>query len=175
LHPDLQIDWLAQDPVTRVLEACGETIHPASAELAPEASGVDAEAGEHELHAFQMLRRLDEIFAANFMVFLDLVRDEPFDLWLADEAWELDYFLHENPELKTAPYVWLTDFVGVLPMPEGGEREAFLATDWNAQMVEHVARNPPGIQRIKKAGERFHHEPIIGKLTCVQLLARQGE
>jgi UDP:flavonoid glycosyltransferase YjiC (YdhE family) len=89
-----------------------------------------------------MLRRLDEIFAANFMVFHDLVREEPFDLWIADEAWEVDYFLHENPELKTAPYVWLTDFVGVLPMDEGGEREAFLAADWNAQMVEHIRRHP---------------------------------
>jgi hypothetical protein len=29
VHPDLQIDWLAQDPVTRVLEAEGERIHPA--------------------------------------------------------------------------------------------------------------------------------------------------
>ena len=89
-----------------------------------------------------MLRRLDEIFCANFMVFHDLVEEEPFDLWIADEAWEVDYFLHENPELKTAPYVWLTDFVGVLPMPGGGEREAFLAADTNAQMVEHVARHP---------------------------------
>jgi predicted glycosyltransferase len=89
-----------------------------------------------------MLRRLDEIFAANFMVFHDLVGDERFDLWIADEAWEVDYFLHENPELKTAPYVWLTDFVGIVPMVEGGTREAFLAADSNAQMVEHIARNP---------------------------------
>ncbi len=142
LEPDLQIHWLAQPPVTTLLEACGETIHPASADLAPEAAHVDAEAGEHSLHAFQMLRRLDEIFCANFMVFHDLVQNEPFDLWIADEAWEVDYFLHENPELKTAPYVWMSDFVGVLPMPEGGEREAFLAADYNAQMVEHVARHP---------------------------------
>ncbi len=142
LAPDLEVHWLAQPPVTSLLEACGEIVHPASAQLAPEAAGVDAECGEHELHAFQMLRRLDEIFCANFMVFDDLVRDEPFDVWIADEAWEVDYFLHENPELKTAPYVWLTDFVGVLPMPEGGEHEAFLAADWNAQMVEHIARNP---------------------------------
>jgi pimeloyl-ACP methyl ester carboxylesterase/predicted glycosyltransferase len=142
LAPELEVHWLAQSPVTTLLAACGETIHPASAALAPEAAGVDAEAGEHELNAFQMLRRLDEIFAANFMVFHDLVREEPFDLWIADEAWEVDYFLHENPELKTAPYVWLTDFVGVVPMPEGGDREASLAADWNAQMVEHVARNP---------------------------------
>ena len=142
LVPDLEIQWLAQPPVTTLLLSCGETIHPASAGLAPEAAHVDAEAGAHELHAFQMLRRLDEIFCANFMVFHDLARQDPFDLWIADEAWEIDYFLHENPELKTAPYVWLTDFVGVLPMEAGGEREAFLAADWNAQMVEHVARAP---------------------------------
>jgi pimeloyl-ACP methyl ester carboxylesterase/UDP:flavonoid glycosyltransferase YjiC (YdhE family) len=140
--PGLEVQWLAQPPVTTLLAACGETVHPASAALAPEAAGVDAEAGEHDLHAFQMLRRLDEIFCANFMVFHDLVEAEPFDLWIADEAWEVDHFLHENPELKTAPYVWLTDFVGVLPMPGGGEREALLAADTNAEMVEHVARKP---------------------------------
>jgi pimeloyl-ACP methyl ester carboxylesterase/UDP:flavonoid glycosyltransferase YjiC (YdhE family) len=140
--PGIDVQWLAQPPVTTLLEECGESIHPASAALASEAAGVDAEIGEHELHAFQMLRRLDEIFCANFMVFHDLVRDESFDVWIADEAWEVDYFLHENPELKTAPYVWLSDFVGVLPMPVGGEHEEFLAADYNAQMVEHIARHP---------------------------------
>jgi pimeloyl-ACP methyl ester carboxylesterase/predicted glycosyltransferase len=142
LEPELEIEWLAQPPLTTLLEACGERVHPASAQLAPEAAVVDARGRAHELHAFQMLRHLDEVFVANFMVFNDLVREQRFDLWIADEAWELDYFLHENPELKTAPYVWLTDFVGVKPMPDGGEREAFLAADTNAQMVEHVARNP---------------------------------
>src|SRR5215475_10315051 len=36
LHHDLEIDWLAQHPVTRVLEERGERIHPASAHLANE-------------------------------------------------------------------------------------------------------------------------------------------
>ena len=31
LHPDLQVDWLAQDPVTRLLAASGERVHPLSA------------------------------------------------------------------------------------------------------------------------------------------------
>ena len=44
---------------------------------------------------------MDEILLANFMVFHDLVRDEQYDLWIGDEAWELDYYLHENPEQKT--------------------------------------------------------------------------
>jgi len=142
LHPELEIDWLAQHPVTAVLEARGERIHPASAELASESAHIESESAEHDLHCFHAWRRMDEIMVANFMVFHDLVRDEPYDLWIGDEAWDLDYFLHENPELKTAAYVWLTDFVGWLPMPDGGEREAFLTADYNAEMIEQIARYP---------------------------------
>ena len=87
---------------------------------------------------------MDEILLANFMVFHDLVRDEHYDVWIGDEAWELDYYLHENPEQKRAAYVWLTDFVGWLPMPDGGEREAFVTADYNAEMIEHIARYPAG-------------------------------
>jgi pimeloyl-ACP methyl ester carboxylesterase/predicted glycosyltransferase len=142
LHPGLEIDWLAQDPVTRVLEAEGERVHPASAWLANESAHIEAESATHDLHAFQAIRRMDEILVANFMVFSDVVAEEPYDLWVGDEAWELDYFLHENPEHKRAAYVWLTDFVGWLPMADGGEREAFLTADYNAEMIAHIARFP---------------------------------
>jgi len=142
LRPDLEIDWLAQHPVTAVLEARGERIHPASAELANESGHIESESAEHDLHCFQAIRRMDEILLSNFMVFHDLVREHEYDLWIGDEAWELDYYLHENPELKQAAYVWLTDFVGWLPMADGGEREAFVTADYNAEMIEHIARFP---------------------------------
>jgi pimeloyl-ACP methyl ester carboxylesterase/predicted glycosyltransferase len=142
LEPELEIDWLAQDPVTRVLKACGERIHPASRLLANESAHIAAESHGHELNVFQAWRRMDEILLANFMVFHDVVRDESYDLWIGDEAWELDYYLHENPELKTAPFCFLTDFVGWLPLPEGGEDEARLTADYNAEMIEQIARFP---------------------------------
>jgi pimeloyl-ACP methyl ester carboxylesterase/predicted glycosyltransferase len=142
LHPDLEIDWLAQHPVTTVLAARGERVHPASRYLASESGHIESESAGHDLHAFQAVRRMDEILLANFMVFHDLVREEDYDLWIGDEAWELDYYLHENPEQKRAAYAWLTDFVGWLPMPSGGEREAFLTADYNAEMIEHIARYP---------------------------------
>ena len=69
---------------------------------------------------------MDEILLANYMVFHDVVRDDQYDLWIGDEAWELDYYLHENPEEKRAAYVWLTDFIGWLPMEDGAEHEAYL-------------------------------------------------
>ena len=46
---------------------------------------------------------MDEILAANFHVFHDVVEDEAHDLVVADEGWEIDHFLHENPKLKRAP------------------------------------------------------------------------
>jgi predicted glycosyltransferase len=142
LHPDLEIDWLAQHPVTNVLAARGEHVHPASAQLASEAGHIDHESAEHDLHAFQAIRRMDEILLANFMVFHDLARERDYDLWIGDESWELDYYLHENPEQKTAAYAWFTDFVGWLPMADGGPHEAFLTADYNAEMIEHIARFP---------------------------------
>ena len=142
LRPGLEVDWLAQPPLTTLLDERGERVHPASRHLASEAAHIDAESAEHDLHAFQSIRRMDEILVNNFMVFADLVEADEYDAWIGDEAWELDYFLHENPRLKRAPYVWLTDFVGWLPFPDGGDTEAALAADYNAEMVEQIARLP---------------------------------
>jgi pimeloyl-ACP methyl ester carboxylesterase/predicted glycosyltransferase len=142
LHPDIEVDWLAQHPVTAALEAAGERVHPASRELANESRHIESESAEHDLHCFQAWRRMDEILVANFMVFHDLVSEQHYDLWIADEGWEIDYYLHENPEQKRAAYVWLTDFVGWLPMADGGEHEAGLTADYNAEMIEHIARYP---------------------------------
>jgi pimeloyl-ACP methyl ester carboxylesterase/predicted glycosyltransferase len=142
LHPDLQVSWLAQDPVTRLLEASGETIHPLSSRLASESRHIELESGEHDLHAFQALRRMDEVLIANFMIFQDAVEDGNYDLVIADEAWDIDHFWHEHPELKKTALAWFTDFVGFLPMPEGGEHEAFLTGDYNAEMIEHIEHHP---------------------------------
>lgn len=142
LHPDLDVQWLAQHPVTAVLAEHGESVHPASALLAGESAHVESEAGEHDLHVFQAYRRMDEILVANFMVFHDLAAEEQYDLVVADEGWDIDYFLHENPELKRSPFAWLTDFVGWLPMPDGGAAEAALTADYNAEMIEQIARYP---------------------------------
>ena len=101
LRPDLEIDWLAQTPVTSVLETRGERIHPLSAELASESAHITAESSEHDLNAFQAIRRMDEILVANFMVFYDAVEGGEYDLVIGDEAWDIDHFLHENPELKS--------------------------------------------------------------------------
>jgi pimeloyl-ACP methyl ester carboxylesterase/predicted glycosyltransferase len=142
LYPDLSVDWLAQDPVTRLLEASNEHVHPLSARLASETRHIELESGEHELHCFQALRRMDEVLIKNFMTFQEAVEQGAYDLVIADEAWDIDHYWHEHPELKKAKLAWLTDFVGYVPMPSGGEHEALLTTDYNAEMIEHIERHP---------------------------------
>jgi pimeloyl-ACP methyl ester carboxylesterase/predicted glycosyltransferase len=142
LKEDLQIDWLAQDPVTRLLAAGGERIHPRSERLASESRHIELEAGEHELNAFQAIRRMDEVLINNFMIFQDAVDEGDYDLVIADEAWDIDHYWHEHPELKRAKLAWFTDFVGYLPMPDNGEHEAMLTADYNAEMIGHIERHP---------------------------------
>jgi pimeloyl-ACP methyl ester carboxylesterase/predicted glycosyltransferase len=142
LHPDLKVDWLAQDPVTRLLESNNEHVHPLSARLASETRHIELESGEHELHCFQALRRMDEVLIKNFMIFQDAVEQGAYDIVIADEAWDIDHYWHEHPELKKAKLAWLTDFVGYVPMPAGGEQEALLTADYNAEMIEHIEQHP---------------------------------
>jgi predicted glycosyltransferase len=141
LQPDLVIDWFTVDPAATYLEREGERVHPITRRLANESRHFEHMAGEHDLHAFFALRTMDEVMAHNFMTFCDLMDEEHYDLVIGDESWEVDYYYHENPELKRQPFVFLTDFVGCLPMGDD-EREALLCADRNADDLEHVARFP---------------------------------
>ena len=100
------------------------------------------ECAEHDLHCFQACGGWTRSWSPTSWSSTTSCTSEHYDLWIGDEAWEVDHYLHENPELKRAAYAWLTDFVGWLPMPEGGEREALLTADYNAEMIEHIARYP---------------------------------
>jgi pimeloyl-ACP methyl ester carboxylesterase/predicted glycosyltransferase len=142
LQPELEIDWFTVPPASTYLEREGERVHPATRQLANESRHFESLAGEHDLQAFFALRTMDEVMARNFLVFADLLAQEHYDIVVGDEAWEVDYHYHENPELKRQPFVFLTDFVGCLPMEEGNEREALLCADRNADDIEHVARYP---------------------------------
>jgi len=140
--PDVRVEWLTQHPVTTMLEREGEELHPAHAALALESAHIESESAEHDLHCFHSHRRMDEILIHNFMVFQDVVDAGDYDLVVADEAWDIDYFTHEHPNLKRAPLAWLTDFVGFLPTVPGDRRESELTADYNAEMVGHIERHP---------------------------------
>jgi len=143
ISPDTTVDFLAADPADRVVTNWGERLHPATKLLLNESAHVEGWARDHELHAFNALWDMDEIFTTNFMTFADVVEAEDYDLWVGDEGWDLDYFLHENPDLKKAPYVFITDFVGMLPMRDDPDSVEFRRTwEKNAENIDHLRLHP---------------------------------
>jgi pimeloyl-ACP methyl ester carboxylesterase len=144
LYPDTTIDFLAADPARRVVEVSGERVHPATSSLLNESAHIEGWAtADHQLHAFNALWDMDEIMAANFMVFADAVERGEYDLWIGDEGWDLDYYLHENPEMKRAPYVFITDFIGMLPMRDDPRSTEFVrAWEKNAENIDHLRLHP---------------------------------
>jgi pimeloyl-ACP methyl ester carboxylesterase/predicted glycosyltransferase len=144
MYPDATVDFLAAGPADRVVEVSGERLHPATSLLLNESAHVESWAtADHQLHAFNALWDMDEIMAANFMVFADAVEAGDYDLWVGDEGWDLDYYLHENPEMKRAPYVFITDFIGMLSMREDPTSTEFVrAWEKNAENVDHLRLHP---------------------------------
>jgi pimeloyl-ACP methyl ester carboxylesterase len=142
-YPEVTVDFLAADPADRVVRHLGERLHPATRLLHNESAHFESWTADHELHAFNALWDMDEIMAANFMVFADVVEAEEYDLWIGDEGWDLDYYLHENPDLKRAPYVFLTDFIGVLPMRDDPTSTEYRrAWEKNAENIDHLRLHP---------------------------------
>lgn len=144
IHPEATVEFLAADPARRVVEGLGERLHPATDLLLNESAHLESWAtADHELHAFNAIWDMDEIMANNFMVLADAVEAGGYDLWVGDEGWDLDYYLHENPELKAAPYVFLTDFIGILPMREDPASVEFKrAWEKNAENIDHLRLHP---------------------------------
>jgi pimeloyl-ACP methyl ester carboxylesterase/predicted glycosyltransferase len=142
-YPDVTVDFLAAGPSDRMVEHWGERLHPASRLLLNESAHFESWAADHELHAFNALWDMDEIMTANFMTLADVVERERYDLWVGDEGWDLDYFLHENPDLKRAPYAFLTDFIGMLPMRDDRTSTEYQRCwEKNAENVDHLRRHP---------------------------------
>lgn len=141
-RPELRIEWLADAPARVILAEHGEVIHPASADLPSEEGDLDQKPGLQPTDAFSAWRVGDEARFLTFMILHDLVAEEPVDLVVADRAWGIDHYLHENPELKRFAFAWLTDAIGWLPEPDADDRRRHLMVDANAEMIEQVERYP---------------------------------
>lgn len=139
--PDLTIHWLCVDPVRSYLEGSGESIHPLSESLMDESKHFENHAAAYSLNATEAYWEMDQLLNNNFMVFTDAVRTDGYDLVVGDESWEVAEYLHYNSSLKTAPFVFLTDFIGTSSVSEDKTKKAHVA-NVNGTWVEMREINP---------------------------------
>ena len=138
-----EIDWLAQHPVTTVLEAAASGSIPRARSWRASRAHIDSEAAEHDLHVLRGAaphgrdpgRQLHGVRRRRRAT-------SPTTCGSATRRGSSTTSCTRTPSCKSRAYVWLTDFVGYLPMPEGGDREAALTADYNAEMIEQIDRFP---------------------------------
>ena len=140
LQPDLEIEWLTQHPVTRCSSRVASASIPRRRIWPTSPRTSKASRPSTTCTRSRPARRWTRSSCTTSASSTTCSPASRYDSWIGDEAWDVDFFLHENPELKRTSFVWMTDFVGMLPMPDGGEREAFLTAEYNAEMIEQVAR-----------------------------------
>ena len=85
---------------------------------------------------------MDEILLANFMVFHEVVeREHATTSGIGDEAWELDYYLARESRAQTGGSTYGSPTSsGGCRCPTAVDAEAYLTADYNAEMIEHIAR-----------------------------------
>lgn len=139
----LTIHWLCDDPVRSFLEGVGEEVHPLSDALWDKSGHFESHSKAYSLDVTEAFWEMDKILDNNFMVFADAVQEDGYDLVVGDESWEVDHYLHYNPSLKTSPFVFMTDFVGVSNVSEDKTKQAHVY-NVNGTWVEMRQINPEG-------------------------------
>jgi len=139
----LTIHWLCVDPARSFLEGAGEEIHRLSDALWDESGHFESHGKAYSLDVTEAYWEMDKLLNNNFMVFTDAVREDGYDLVVGDESWEVDQYLHYNPSLKTAPFVFMTDLVGASNVSEDKTKQAHVH-NVNGTWVEMREVNPEG-------------------------------
>ena len=111
-RPDLEIDWLAGHPATRLIEAAGESILPEAA-VFQETGFAEDSAEEFSLNLTRYATRALGAWARAARAILNVTRRRSYDLVVGDETYELTIAFALAPRLKKLPWVIIYDFFGL--------------------------------------------------------------
>jgi predicted glycosyltransferase len=115
-HPAVKIHWLASGPARMVLEKEGEHIIPASDEYPDANMAAERAAKGQRLNVYRHGSIMGPIWLRSIELFKKIITETDYDLVVADEAFEISYFMSRDKKTKKPPYVEIIDFVGLEPV-----------------------------------------------------------
>jgi len=116
LRPEIDIEWLAADPATKVLKEAGEKLVPGVDNYADENLSAEKASQGASPNLLKYLMKSRKEWKQNISYFTNLVTSRQYDLVIGDETYEINLALRENPEIKKFPFVMIFDFVGLEAM-----------------------------------------------------------
>jgi len=115
-HPDVKIHWLASGPARMVLEKEGEHIIPSSDEYPDANVAAERAAKGQRLNVYRHGSIMGPIWLRSIELFKKIIAETEYDLVVADEAFEISYFMSRNRKIPKPPYVEIVDFIGLEPV-----------------------------------------------------------
>jgi len=116
LLPEVDIEWLAANPATALLEEAGEKLVPGTDRYSNENVSAEKAAKGSSLNLLSYLLKSRGEWKKNIDFFLNLISSKEYDLIIGDETYEINLALREHSEKKKFPFVMIFDFVGLHAM-----------------------------------------------------------
>ena len=116
LHPGVQLTWLAAKPASTVLRQAGEALSPEADSLGDDSAAAEASAEGQRLNLMLYTWKARTQWIENVRAYTSLICRQPFELVIADEAYEIAVVMMLRPKLRVAPFAMIYDFVGFDPM-----------------------------------------------------------
>ena len=112
LNPEIEISWLAAHPANRVIEEAGENMLPEAARYVNLNLVAETASRGFKLNLIRYASGMLKQSRQNVEIFKQVTDGNRFDLVIGDETYEITLAFKRNPDLKTAPFVMIYDFVG---------------------------------------------------------------
>lgn len=111
--PQIEFSWLAAQPASLILKQAKEQLLPEAELYADENIFAENASKGMRLNILKYLLNARSGWTHNVGIFKQVVKQEHYDLVIADEAYEIVLAWGEDPELSRIPFVMIYDFVGM--------------------------------------------------------------
>ncbi len=111
--PGVEIVWLAAHPANLALKEAGESLLPEPYLWEDETLAAEQASDRFKLNLIKYTLRVKEAWRKHIKVFFRLISNEPFDLIIGDETYELVIYIKEKKINLPVPFVMINDFIGL--------------------------------------------------------------
>ncbi len=148
--PDVEISWLEAEPAGMILEQAGERLLPEAGFYENESVAAERAARGFRLDLLKYVLAAAPKSNRNLRVFKRVLKNNRFDLVIADEAYEVEIALQKGLVRMDAPHVVIHDFVGA---------DSMTSNPFERVIFHLVNRTWAGGRRMKKRLAIFLGEP----------------
>jgi predicted glycosyltransferase len=113
IHPDVEICWMAEPPASDVLQKAGEKLLPEASQLSSANAELEGLTTGYKANLVKWVINMRKGWSKNAEVYERISKTHHFDLWIGDEPYDIMIAMHNNPNLKTCPFVVIYDFLGL--------------------------------------------------------------